>query len=50
MWGTGWWWDVDGVTENEEWTVDVGEDRNVEVYGDAIGDTSESGGRDCGWN
>ena len=50
LWGTGWWWDVYGVTENEEWTVDIGEDENVEAYGDVIGDTSESGGRDCGWN
>ena len=28
----------------------IGEDENVEAYGDVIGDTSESGGRDCGWN
>ena len=35
-WGTRWWRDVDGIVENEKWTVGLGEDRKVEVYGDVM--------------
>ena len=48
-WGTRWWRDVSGWSENEGLPVGLGEDGNVGVH-DVTGDRNESRMLDGGWN
>ena len=49
-WGTRWWRDLVGGSENEGWAVGVGEDGKVRVHGDVAINRSGSGMLDDGWN
>ena len=49
-WGTRWWQDAYGGTENEEWAMGIGQDGKAGVYGAITVDRSVSGMLDEVWS